>query len=1369
MSSLASSTNPSKITTLFLALMLVFTTLTLVAPTVSAVGANQNDLGSGMDLPDNSTSINSSGAMVNWNGMSPLSSGTSYAELDVGDDEDWIGFTLNANEGLTVQISYNSSFTSSNGSTFTNDFELWMYDSSMNGIDSSINNNPEIVSTNVSQSTAGHGGTIYIQIVRYSGYGSYAFDAWSFSTSSSNGTGGNGTTTPTNCSGAGTLVSDILEPNDSTATASQSSTLPVVCTGLSIHTSSDQDYFEIDMIAGVTYYANITFIGSNGDIDTNWNTAAGNYLSSSGSTGSVESMTVTSTSNQTTYLQVFGYSGATNIYAISITTNLPGGGQSFQSVSVTMTNTTHSMLEFTGLTVGDSYLYNHSSVQYFLNDTESWSASTNGTVNATATTMMINITSASPMMVESDFCSTSVLKDSMGLMLDEDDDCIYIELLEASATSSTTGVIDATNLSANTDYNLWWFVFDTNEFDMNYTNSMNIDMALAASIIDQMNVTFTTSTLTTKSWQVAWNGPTTLYEHVFVALLSYNNTPVNLTAFDGFIGFHDDEFIPQLPTMLIDSYSTSSTSSTNDVMVKGSDLVTGDQYKYQISVTDSSGASFATSVLTNFTATAQNMSMPTFTYATPNMSGIYCAVVNLYSATSVQLIGDSDCFSLTIDNDNDGVANEYDLCANTTAGAIVDQDGCELSQKDSDNDGYNDLIDAFPYDSSQYSDMDGDGYGDDPTGNSPDAFPLDSSQWDDQDADGYGDNPNGNSSDAFPYDSTQWADQDGDGYGDNAAGNYADEYPTDSTQWMDSDGDGFGDNSTGTNGDAFPSDSTQWADQDGDGYGDNPAGTSPDSFPTDSTQWSDSDSDGYGDNPNGNNGDAFPTDSTQWTDQDDDGYGDNQAGNDPDAFPMDGTQWEDADEDGYGDNQNGNAADRFPAEPTQWFDADGDGYGDNSNGDTPDHCLDTPAGQAVDSMGCSEQQKDDDLDGISNDLDACPTTPPGESVDETGCSGSQEDSDNDGVMDAFDACPMTPLGSSVDSAGCADMQLDTDEDGINDQLDECPTTSPSTLVNGVGCSAAERDTDGDDVNDMDDICPMTGNDDEADSDGCSDAQRDDDNDAIMNDDDDCANTDVGIVTNSTGCAEYQKDDDKDMIDNTIDTCPATPAGEQVNNRGCAESQLDLDNDAINNHKDLCPNTDEEHGVDLDGCSEYQKDDDDDGVKNIDDDCLLTPTESIVFEDGCALTQMDTDKDGVNDAEDDFPLDRNETSDLDGDGVSDTYDYYPADPARFEQDEEGSGFGLLYAILALLALCALGALLIVRKNQGAIVDSSPFAAQNYTDSATDSNMGFESTKELPSIAQEPQQWEENGVNWSKAADGSLTYYDTTSGTWIAYQG
>ncbi len=73
---------------------------------------------------------------------------------------------------------------------------------------------------------------------------------------------------------------------------------------------------------------------------------------------------------------------------------------------------------------------------------------------------------------------------------------------------------------------------------------------------------------------------------------------------------------------------------------------------------------------------------------------------------------------------------------------------------------------------------------------------------------------NGTNGDAFLYDATQWSDSDGDGYGDNPNGNLPDAYPNDSTQRADSDGDGYGDNyaysinaTTGLRnqtGDAFP-------------------------------------------------------------------------------------------------------------------------------------------------------------------------------------------------------------------------------------------------------------------------------------------------------------------------------------------------------------------------------------------------------------------------------------------------------------------------------------------------------------------------------------------------------------------------------------
>jgi len=109
--------------------------------------------------------------------------------------------------------------------------------------------------------------------------------------------------------------------------------------------------------------------------------------------------------------------------------------------------------------------------------------------------------------------------------------------------------------------------------------------------------------------------------------------------------------------------------------------------------------------------------------------------------------------------------------------------------KDSDKDGYPDSTDAFPYDATQWSDRDHDGYGDNPNGNNPDAFPDNPNEWKDSDKDGVGDN-----ADKFPYDSTQSVDRDGDGYGDNPNGNNPDTFPDDSTEWKDTDHDGIGDN-----------------------------------------------------------------------------------------------------------------------------------------------------------------------------------------------------------------------------------------------------------------------------------------------------------------------------------------------------------------------------------------------------------------------------------------------------------------------------------------------------------------------------------------------------------------------------------------------
>ena len=244
--------NPSgsyRIRSMSIAIMLALTTISLTAFTSSAVGANQNDMNSGGDLPDNSTSI-SNLSTLNLSGNAPYSSGNYYSELDVGDDQDWFAVQLNSNEDLTVRISYNATYTSANGSSYTNDFELWMYNANMSTMGSSIANNPR----RLHPTALGlpHGGTIYIKILRYSGYGSYTTNIWTYNSSSTGGTGGGNGSTGANCTGSGNLKSDILEPNDATTSATQASILPLSCTGLSIHTTTDDDYFRVDMLAGVT-------------------------------------------------------------------------------------------------------------------------------------------------------------------------------------------------------------------------------------------------------------------------------------------------------------------------------------------------------------------------------------------------------------------------------------------------------------------------------------------------------------------------------------------------------------------------------------------------------------------------------------------------------------------------------------------------------------------------------------------------------------------------------------------------------------------------------------------------------------------------------------------------------------------------------------------------------------------------------------------------------------------------------------------------------------------------------------------------------------------------------------------------------------
>ena len=319
---------------------------------------------------------------------------------------------------------------------------------------------------------------------------------------------------------------------------------------------------------------------------------------------------------------------------------------------------------------------------------------------------------------------------------------------------------------------------------------------------------------------------------------------------------------------------------------------------------------------------------------------------------------------------------------------------------DRDGDTYADSFDAFPDDSTQWADRDGDGCGENMNGTNPDLFINDGVQCVDSDGDGYGDVPSGDNGDWYPSDPTQWRDTDSDGYGDNPDGTEADICPLEYGTLIDpsvrgcpdSDNDGTADIE-----DPFPDDGFAWTDIDNDGYPDQIGPNMDDcpNFPGTSTEngilgCPDADGDGFADSV-----DSFPNDNLQWEDADFDGVGDNYGytnitvtvnnthGNTSvqvihreqygDAFPNDSSQWSDIDGDGYGDNQSGTNADAFPIIPSQSTDIDRDGYGDNTTKDAfeADDCKSQPGTSWKDRLGCL----DSDGDGTSDLSDSCPFDP----------------------------------------------------------------------------------------------------------------------------------------------------------------------------------------------------------------------------------------------------------------------------------------------------------------------------------------------------------------------------------------------------------
>ena len=487
---------------------------------------------------------------------------------------------------------------------------------------------------------------------------------------------------------------------------------------------------------------------------------------------------------------------------------------------------------------------------------------------------------------------------------------------------------------------------------------------------------------------------------------------------------------------------------------------------------------------------------------------------------------------------------------------------------DTDRDGHGFYSDVFPLDGSQFTDIDDDGYGDNPQGFQPDAcpnengsstedrygcpdgdgdgwsdlfdeFPLDPSQWADTDSDGYGDQINGTLGDSCPssfgesnIDVFGCPDDDYDGWS-----NANDSFPQESSQWADTDSDGYGDQFNGYQGDSCPSqegysyiDAYGCPDYDGDGWSDYG-----DSFPSDPSQNSDRDGDGYGDNPNGSEADAFPNNPTQWSDDDQDGYGDNPFGLQGDSFPSDPSQNSDRDGDGYGDNPNGNSPDVFPSNPMQWSDSDQDGYGDNPFGLQGDSCPQEWGTSTIGYFGCPDY----DGDGHADFEDAFPDN-----------EGYWLDSDRDGFPDceSDDQAPL--LRTDPESLTCDSFPFDgtqwsdVDDDGwgdnpngpLADDFPEDPTQWEDGDGDGLGDNPEGNspdpflnDYDNDGFNDTVDILPQLYSPGDMDADGVPDKE-----DVFMDDPYEWSDNDGDGIGDNT-----DSDDDNDGYSDVVEDAEGT--------------------------------------------------------------------------------------------------------------------------------------------------------------------------------------------------------------------------------------
>ena len=485
----------------------------------SSTNSSQNDAGSGGDAGGTaSTAYN----------LSVTSGATYMGYVDQTDYQDWYRITVPTSQGIAASLAFNGQ---SNG---TNDLDFYLLDSLTSTIDSSFYSNPETVTSN---GTNVGGGDVFLVVDAWNGFSYYNMTIWLFNI-------GNGSNT--------TLSPDGYEINDDVGNATSIS-LPFAPTAsLTIHNSTDYDFFEVNMTSGFTYWMNATFVHSVGDIDIGFVDANLTTMAASTSSSDNESVSWTANATGTFYALALGFLGGTNTYSLTIEGPPPVSGD----ISAVMYNHTAKTMLLSNLTSGSAY-----AVEVSL---YSWNGSgyvyTSGYwLNFTANGSTYQMPGVLSLYFEAEWCIQGDLYDASGTslsMLDWDMDCIYFELLEASVTSNTGGTISGQNLTNGAAYSYDWFLY----------------IGSGTTYLQNGSGTFTASG---SSWSssISWNQPNTGSQRCwFVRLFDSTGT---------YVGYHMDCFTPTWPRVTITNVTTNNASASNTLYTDVENLTVGETYGIQ--------------------------------------------------------------------------------------------------------------------------------------------------------------------------------------------------------------------------------------------------------------------------------------------------------------------------------------------------------------------------------------------------------------------------------------------------------------------------------------------------------------------------------------------------------------------------------------------------------------------------------------------------------------------------------------------------------------------------------------------------------------------------------------------------------------------